>query len=435
MNIQRQHGSLLIKNGLPASSPKDIVHLSGTFQNCRSSFGMTEEHLNKHTMLIGSTGCGKTTLMNKMIYQIQHQMTSDDVMIIFDSKGDFYQRFGKDPRSIVLGNSDLYYSSSVRWNIFKEILSDGANDDRKVQTNTQEICKNLFAERTQNTNNPFFPNAARDLLASLLMFILRTGYNDYSIRKEYFYNDSFKKFLDESDVDRLLNLLSYDNDARAVCSYIDGGGEQANGVLSEMYSVVRDIFTGVFSEHGGFSIRNFVRRKGGRTLFIEYDLSIGQVLTPVYRLLFDLALKEALSRQKHEGNVYLFMDEFRLVPHLQHIDDGVNFGRSLGVKVFAGLQNVEQLFDIYQPSRGRSILAGFSNLFLFHNDDPSTVRYLSERMGGNVVMDEYFDASGQIQRVPRPAHTVEDWDINSLQPGQAIVSLAFTPPFRFDFDK
>ena len=72
-----------------------------------------------------------------------------------------------------------------------------------------------------------------------------------------------------------------------------------------MYSVVRDIFIGVFNEKGGFSLRNFVRQKGERTLFIEYDLSIGNVLAPVYKIMFDLALKEALGQTKNRGNVYV----------------------------------------------------------------------------------------------------------------------------------
>ena len=51
-----------------------------------------------------------------------------------------------------------------------------------------------------------------------------------------------------------------------------------------------------FDEKGMFSIRNFVRKKGGRILFVEYDISIGETLAPIYSLLFDLALKEALGR-------------------------------------------------------------------------------------------------------------------------------------------
>ena len=71
----------------------------------------------------------------------------------------------------------------------------------------------------------------------------------------------------------------------------------------------------VFQVHGFFSMREFIRSKGGKVLFIEYDLSIGSVLTPIYRLLFDLALKEALGRgSAQSGNVYLICDEFKLIP-------------------------------------------------------------------------------------------------------------------------
>lgn len=435
MERQPEHGSIVSANRPPARTGREKILFQGTYQGQRSSFGMTDDHIDKHVLLIGSTGCGKTTGMNRMVDQIQARMTPEDVMIIFDTKGDFYSAFGHRKGSVVLGNSGRFYNDSVRWNIFREICADGW-EDRFLTVNAQEICRNLFAEREKRTNNTFFPHAGRDLLSSLLIFMMRTGKEEPDFKKEFLYNDQLRKILDSSDADKLLEFLSFDEDARSVASYIDGKGEQANGVLAEMYSVTRDIFTGVFAEHGGFSIRNFVRNKGGRTLYVEYDLSIGQTLTPIYRLLFDLALKEALGRQRQEGNVYLILDEFRLLPYLQHIDDGVNFGRSLGVKVFAAVQNVSQLFEIYGEHRGRSILAGFSSLFLYHNDDPSSLKYLTERSGRNVVLDKYLDLKGQVaEGRPRQAHTIEDYDLISLGQGEAIVSLAFGKPFRFWFDR
>ena len=436
VQLDRQlfHGKIVSKNSPPPTTANDVVLFNGVHQKQSATFGMTTEHLDKHTLLIGSTGCGKTTQMNTIIDQLQRQMTQKDVMIIFDSKGDFFQRFGHRPHTRLIGNSTIYYQKSLKWKIFKEICADGFSD-RSVVTNAQEISKNLFAEREKKTTNAFFPNAARDLLATLFVFFVRTGKMDSKFLREYLYNDRFKHVLDCSDIDKILEYLSFDDDARSVASYISGKDSQAGGVIAEMYSVVRDVFTGVFCEHGSFSIRDFVRNKGGKTLFVEYDLSIGQTLTPLYRLLFDLALKEALGRTVADGNVYLILDEFRLLPHLQHIDDAVNFGRSLGVKVFAGLQNVEQLFETYGENRGRSILAGFSNLFLFHNDDPSTLKYLSERSGSTVVLDEYVDLKQDIRNSKRTGHSIEDWDLNSLVPGEAIVSLAFSPPFKFKFKK
>lgn len=78
-----------------------------------------------------------------------------------------------------------------------------------------------------------------------------------------------------------------------------------------------------------FSMRNTVRKKGGTAIFIEYDLTVGEVMTPMYRLLIDLALKEALGRTEEKGNVYLILDELKLLPKLKHLDDALNFGRSI----------------------------------------------------------------------------------------------------------
>lgn len=427
-------GSTVSKNALPQMPEKPSLILKGEFNGRPAYFGLDEDLISKHMLLVGGTGCGKSTLFYHIIKQLKSKMTSDDVMIIFDTKGDFHSRFYNPSLDCVIGNSPQYYQQSQRWNIFKEILADGW-DDRQVILNAQEICKALFEDRTKNnTNNPFFPNAARDLLAAILITMVRLGTDCKEFVRENFYNNRIKEFLDSSSGDDLCDFLDGITDMRSVLSYIEGDSAQSQGVLAEMYSVIRDIFIGIFAEKGGFSIRNFVRRKGGRALFIEYDLSIGSVLTPVYKIMFDLALKEALGQTKSKGNVYLICDEFKLLPNLQHIDDGVNFGRSLGVKVFAGLQSIEQLYEIYGLSRGKNLIAGFSSIIAFRANDVTTRNYISNLHGQNMVLEQYRMMDNHTVEDKRIGNTVEDWDLNSLRVGEAIVGLPFAPPFRFYFE-
>ena len=382
---------------------------------------------------VGGTGCGKSTLFYHIIEQLKDKMTDDDVMIIFDSKGDFYSKFFASG-DYVIGNSLQYIQQSQRWNIFKEILADGW-DERQVMMNAQEICKALFEERTKNnSSNPFFPNAARDLLAAILVATIRIGEGEKQFIIDNFYNNKIKDFLDSCSGEDICEFLDGFADMRSVMSYIEGDSAQSQGVLAEMFSVVRDVFIGVFAEKGKFSMRNFVRQKGGCTLFIEYDLSIGSVLTPVYKMLFDLALKEALGRTKSQGNVYFICDEFKLLPNLQHIDDGVNFGRSLGVKVFAGLQSIEQLYEIYGISRGKNLAAGFSSIIAFRANDVTTREYISSLHGKNMILEQYRMMDNKMVEEKRIGSTVEDWDLNSLKVGEAIVGLPFESPFRFYFD-
>ena len=132
MERQSKHGSTIENNHPPALSSNAFFRFTGEHNGKPSSFGVSEELIDKHTLLIGSTGCGKTTLLNAMISQIQDKMTENDVMIIFDSKGDFYREFWDDKKSVVIGNSEPYYSLSARWNIFKEICADGWVDRKSV---------------------------------------------------------------------------------------------------------------------------------------------------------------------------------------------------------------------------------------------------------------------------------------------------------------
>jgi len=435
MNISTRllYGNSLSQNGPPGQVAGAKIKLTGTYSGKAAGFTLNDDVLSKHTMLIGGTGCGKTTLFYHFVSQIKRAMTKDDVMIIFDSKGDFYSKFYNKSTDLVIGNSRQYSNESEHWNIYKEILADGW-DERDFIINTQEVCKSFFEERTKNTTNAFFPNAARDLLAAVIISFIRRGIKDPEIKKEYFYNIKLKEFLDTSNADVIVDLFDESPDANAVLSYISGDSAQSQGVLSEMYSVIREIFIGVFADKGAFSMRDFVRSKGNKTLFIEYDLSIGSMLTPVYRLMFDLALKEALGRNKPQGNVYLVCDEFKLLPHLRHIDDGVNFGRSLGVKVFAGVQSIEQLYEIYGQSRGRNIAAGFSSIYAFRANDVSTRDYVSGLFGKNVVLEKYQRLDNQMVEEKRNGQTVEDWDMNSLKVGEAIVGLPFSQPFRFYFN-
>ncbi|MBQ8961752.1 MAG: type IV secretion system DNA-binding domain-containing protein [Ruminococcus sp.] len=384
------NGSMVAANAPPPPMDKNILRISGEFAGKRSVFGIDESALSKHTLFVGGTGSGKTNLFYHFVSQLMARMTPNDVMLIFDSKGDFYNKFSK-PGDLVIGNSPIYRKISTKWNIYREITADGSDKTSVIQ-NTQEICRSLFSEKTEkNTSNPFFPNAARDLLASILLALFRDGVELNNIE--------LKTYLETSSVRQIRDLLKTQRDLASVLAYIDGeSGAQAQGVLSEMYFTVRDIFTGVFADAGDFSIRRFVRQKKGRTLCLEYDMSIGDVLSPIYTLLFDLALKEALGRTATQGNVYLIADELKLLPNLRHLEDGINFGRGLGVKILAGLQSIDQLKANYSnEAQATNIISGFSSIYAFRSNDFNTREYVSKLFGKNLVFERDQLTNGQIR--------------------------------------
>lgn len=386
------------------------------------------ELLGRHLMFLGGIGTGKTNAFFQIIRQLRAGMTAEDVMIVFDTKGDFYKEFYR-PGDVVISNDDTAAGPDGvdYWNIFNEIEL-----DEHMEENIVEISKTLFHNKIENSNQPFFPNAAKDLFSAILTHFSR---NKGTLQSD---NESLRAFLDRSPTKEIREMLDRYDDMRAMTSYIaEDRSAQTQGVMSELLQLTREIFLGNFRKKGTLSMRSLVRAKGGRIIFIEYDLGIGNMLTPIYSLLFDMAIKEALCRKKSEGNVYFIADEFRLVPNLQHVDDAVNFGRSLGVKFMIGIQNVDQVFEVYGESRARSILSGFLTSIVFRVNDAASKEFIEKLHGMNRKKETYMAAvqgRGIVENV-RDANVVEDWDIARLNVGEAIIGLPGRPPFLFQFKK
>ena len=319
------------------------------------------------------------------------------------------------------------------WNIFKEIRING---DDKVEQNLLEIVNQLFDEKIRRSNAPFFPQAAKDVLFGIMSYIIYKNKE----HPENLDNAELYAYLRDANVDEVVDALMSVDDLRGIIDYIynsSGGSEQTQGVYSELRNVSNELFIGNFRKPGDFSVREFIRNKGGRILFIEYDLSIGKVLTPIYKAMMDLAIKEALSRDKSEGNVFFVIDEFKLLPNLYHIDDGVNFGRSLGAKFIVAMQNIQQIIDGYGNEKAQSILSAFGTSIAFRVTDKATKEFVQNLYGVNRKRFVYKAANysaGNNEQITY-SKVIEDWDLLGLKTGEAIISIADydSAPMKFKF--
>ena len=388
-----------------------------------------EQMLSRHQLLLGGIGTGKSNAFHFLIRNVRSSLTDRDVAIIFDTKGDFYREFYQ-PGDVVISNDSRASGGSGPdyWNLFGEI----SIDDR-IEENILEIAKSFFSEKLAHTTQPFFPNAAKDLFGALLLHMVRSDQF-----KEVRNNQALRAAFDTFSVSAMKKILQSHQDLKAMTSYIeDEKSGQTLGVVAELQQMVREIFVGNFRKKGSLSMRQLVRQKGGRVIFVEYDLGIGAMLTPVYRLLIDLAVKEALCRTSNEGSVYFFIDEFRLLPHLEHIDDGVNFGRSLGAKFFVGIQNIDQIAAAYGQDMAHSILSGFGTTLAFRVNDAGSREYIKGLFGRNIKLQTYLSAvqNRGVSEQIREGFVVEDEDITNLPVGQAIIGAPGCQPFRFQFKK
>lgn len=421
----------------------DIPNPYITFRSPKGKgFSLNKKLLSRHILLLGGIGVGKTNTFNHLIRELfmkDNRETEENVTVIFDTKGDFFKEFYS-PGDIVIANGREYADVTSYWNIFEDIKAAG-DDAESQEMMCRVIAKALFSDR-KSESQPFFSNAAADIFSKTLIHFLRTQKRFEAEEKTIAILNNYEliKFLQQANVQHYIKMCKRYPDFKGALSYFgDGSSNQALGVFGELNSMINDYFIGVFAKRAPagreFSMRNSIRKKGNQKIFIEYDLTVGETLTPMYRLLIDLALKEALGRSRSSGDVYLIIDEFKLLPKLQHIDDALNFGRSLGIKVVAGIQNITQLYDVYGESRGAVIASGFSNLFAFRTIDAESRDYISKVFGKNYYSMNYFNSAGEFVDENREGNSVEDWELMDLEIGQAIIGLANFRPFYFQFEE
>ena len=413
MRHQIIFGTSVINNE-PPTVKDPTVFFPGRAMTGQSGFQINDDIMSKHILLLGGSGCGKTNSFCYTVKALRESMNGEDIAIIFDTKGEFYDEFSC-AGDYVIGNSARFRRISYTWNIFDEILADGWDD-------------------------AFFCNAARDIFRGILLHFVRQAQVDPEGWHSKLNNADLMKAFQSFQVEHYIKIFRHYPDLNSLISYFgDGKSNQALGVFGELNSMLSEYFVGILAEHTperSISMRQAVRKKGGHAIFVEYDLAVGETLTPVYRLLIDQALKEALSRTQKAGNVYFIADEFKLLPKLQHIDDALNFGRGLGVRVMAGIQSIDQLYDVYGKEKGAVIASGFGSIFAFHTNDGSSREYITNRFGPNMIIYEYTSSQKNvIATKERDGNTVESWDQMELGVGQAVIGLGYDAPFLFQFDE
>lgn len=389
-----------------------------------SDWSFNYKLLSSHLLAVGSIGSGKTNLLYHIVKSIVEKVRNQDIIIFFDSKGDFLKRFYRQG-DYVVGNSKQYGGYPLaKWNLYKELAQTGALDREDT---IREVATSLFQKKMDTAKDPTFASGARDIFAALIEAQFRNGEADLD-------NASLRRKIRGLDIAGIKSVVDRHADLRWINIYMHNeSSATTQSFLSPLGGVINDVFSSHFAESGDFSIRRAISARGGRSVFLEYDIVNSNLLDTVYTVLLDLASKDALGNTDENRCVYFILDEFPLIPRLNYIDNLLNFGRTRGVRVVAGIQNINQVLNTYGESLGTSILSGFSTYAAFHLFDKESRQFISERHGANrkLVRLDYADATRNGEQIHELGKVIEDWDIVKLKQGQCILSLPDSAPYLF----
>jgi hypothetical protein len=340
---------------------KSLTQESGKEQISIAGIPMPIEIENLHTLIVGSTGAGKSVALRELAYS---SLLRGDRMIILDPDSDMLSKFWQESDIIL----NPYDARTVGWSFFNEIHSD--YDFKRYALSIVPRGKSDEAEE--------WAGYARLLLRETARKLHSSGNPD--IRELFRWTtiaepEDLKEFLAGTDAESL-----FVGSPKALAS--------ARFVLSDKLPEHLNMPT------GNFSLRSWLENEKSGNLFITWREDMAESLKPLISCWVDVICTSILSLPSSVKNkpTWLMLDELASLEKLASLEDAMTKGRKKELRVVAGLQSTAQLENVYGVQEAQTIRACFRSLVVLGGakTDPKTCEDMSKALGEHEVEREDY---------------------------------------------
>jgi type IV secretory pathway TraG/TraD family ATPase VirD4 len=323
---------------------------------------------NRHFLLVGRSGTGKTTLLNQVIAKLRERK---EKAIIYDVKGDYLSYF-YDPRTDYIFNP--LDERSLHWCLFDEI---------ETLADVDSIATSLIPPSFRE--DKFWVDAARDIFSSIVYYLYVVGQRT---------NEALWQFVSLTEGE-LLEIMQKAvsqgcEPARRALGYLQGyerGSKVASDTLSTMKQYTNCFF---YAKHlkNDWSLKKWLSEDGSSFLFITNYSNLRDTLKPLLSLLIDLAMKHLLSLEENVNRRrFIILDEFASLQKLTTIVQALEQARSKGGSIWIALQDLSQLQRVYGEVTAFTIMNNANTILAFATNDPNTTNLLSRIYGETEILE------------------------------------------------
>ncbi len=318
---------------------------------------------NRHTLIIGKPGSGKTQCLRPIIKRLYDRREKG---IIYDKKGDYFSELFDPSRDFLFNPLDR---RSLGWNLFNELTS---------YPDVDAVAASLIPPPIATTD-PFWNDAARGVFSGILHYLYQSGAKD---------NKALWRLL-TADAEAIAKTLKNTKGGEAGYRYITQNAEnskQAESVLAVMMQYTK-CFEYMAENEGDFQINDWLYNGSGMIYITNYE-NIEETLKPILSLFVDLIGRKILSMPDDiNRRIFFNLDEFGSLQRLSTIINLLTGGRSKGACVFLGIQDDGQTEKIYTPQIRKSIDNACGNRITFALTGETAEREAKYNIGETEYME------------------------------------------------
>ena len=310
-----------------------------------------------HTLIAGTTGSGKSTLVEEMLDAIAAR---GDRVIICDPNGGYMGHYAKTGDRLL----NPFDVRSELWCIFNELRSD---------YDAERLACSVVP--TGHGDSAPWHHYAQILLAETLRALVRSG--DITTER-------LLHWCTIAPARELSTLLV----GTAAAGLFDDGAEKA--LASTRFVLTAHLAAHRYLRSGEFSLRRWLEEETG-SLFLTWRADMQSALAPLLATWVDVVANAVLSLPPDPSRrVWLILDELAALGKLNSLESALTLGRKHGLATVVGIQSTAQLDRLYGKDSATVLRGCFRNLVVLAiaKTDPATAEEFSRALGEREVLRE-----------------------------------------------
>lgn len=327
-----------------------------------------ENLFDRHFLISGTTGVGKSTLIKLIIRQLRDSRRR---AIIIDLNGEFCTAF-KTSKDLIFNPLDL---NGIKWNPLAEIRS----------VSDIDLVLKAILPTGISDDEEGWRQSARQFMRVLMLRLREAG---------------------ELNIQRL-RYLALESGDKELASFLQDGNHpvrlQSNQMMSTVKSIVQNCINNIALApvESNFLISDWVRNRNGFIFITPQDKEL-EALSPLISIFINLSLAEMLSSSvgKRYAPMALIVDELASFD-LDKFEASLEKGRKFGLVAFAGVQTIAQLHKKFGSLGASILLACFRTKIIFNPGDSETAERMSKEIGSQVVERREVSSSSSQGRSSR----------------------------------
>ena len=449
-----------------------------------------------HTLIIGTTGSGKTTTFINPTIQILSNTRIKPSMLVSDPKGELYSLHAK---SLIKKGYDVKVLDlrnpycSIRWNplekpfeMYQEMLSlddkvrvneeegyyifedkiyyDKEELQSTIQVKKQEIFDEVYEDLNdicsvlcpiKNKSEPIWESGAKNFILAITLAMLEDSENpELGMTKEKFnfYNVMKIATNTQDDCEELIQYFNHRSPISKSVSLskqvLDASDKTRGSYLSTVFdklSLFSDMSICSLTSANEINFANIAIKPTALFLQIPDEKETRHTLAAMIILQAYKALVAKANTYPDLSlprSVYFLLDEFGNLPQIHKLEQMITVGRSRKIWLALVVQSYAQLAKVYDEKSADIIKSNCNIQIFIGTTDQKTIEEFSKKCGNysiiqkNVSFSSSNDGVGSSVSVKeRPLiYPTELAQLNNNQDmGNAIVSIFGYSPIRSKF--